>query len=206
MAEVSLTLLVLKTGQVENLLVFYRALGIDFVEERHAKGPLHYAGKLGEIVFELYPVTGNDPVDATVRLGFGVPKLSETIAALRSIGAVYGQRRKRNRMGNESGRARPGRTNRRTLSALAPGLWPLVPSPMKHILVVEDEEHLAIAIKYNLEAEGYDVSTVGDGPRRCPVLRKPRAIDLVILDLMLPGMSGYAVCETIRNRGVTCRC
>jgi lactoylglutathione lyase len=87
MADVSLTLLVVKTRQIENLLIFYRALGIEFVEERHAKGPLHYAGKLGEIVFELYPVMGDDPVEATVRLGFGVPKLSEAIAALRSSGA-----------------------------------------------------------------------------------------------------------------------
>ena len=35
---------------------------------------------------------------------------------------------------------------------------------MKHILVVEDEQHLAFGIKYNLEAEGYDVTTVEDGP------------------------------------------
>jgi lactoylglutathione lyase len=87
MAEIALTLLVLKTNQIENVLVFYRALGIDFVEERHAKGPLHFAGKLGEIVFELYPLIGGDQVEATVRVGFGVPKLNETIAALRSIGA-----------------------------------------------------------------------------------------------------------------------
>ena len=37
---------------------------------------------------------------------------------------------------------------------------------MHHILIVEDEEHLAIPIKYNLEAEGYQVTNVGDGPRR----------------------------------------
>ncbi len=73
---------------------------------------------------------------------------------------------------------------------------------MKRILVVEDEEHLAIGIKYNLEAEGYDVDTVGDG--RAAIERfnsDPQGFDLVILDLMLPGMSGYAVCETLRNEG-----
>jgi two-component system OmpR family response regulator len=73
---------------------------------------------------------------------------------------------------------------------------------MKHILVVEDEAHLAIGIKYNLEAEGYDVSTVGDGQAalRC-FDEDSSSIDLVILDLMLPGMSGYAVCETLREKG-----
>jgi two-component system OmpR family response regulator len=69
----------------------------------------------------------------------------------------------------------------------------------KHILVVEDEEHLATGIKYNLTAEGYRVTTVGDGPSALKFVREaPDDVDLVILDLMLPGMSGYAVCETLR--------
>ncbi|MBU4273062.1 MAG: response regulator transcription factor [Planctomycetes bacterium] len=69
----------------------------------------------------------------------------------------------------------------------------------EHILVVEDEEHLATGIKYNLLAEGYRVTTVGDGPSALNILReKPGEVDLVILDLMLPGMSGYAVCEALR--------
>src|SRR5580698_6429798 len=73
---------------------------------------------------------------------------------------------------------------------------------MKHILVVEDEEHLAIGIKYNLEAEGYLVSTIGDGPKALAFVQEsPATIDLIILDLMLPGMSGYAICEAIRGAG-----
>ena len=69
----------------------------------------------------------------------------------------------------------------------------------EHILVVEDEEHLATGIKYNLVAEGYRVTTVADGPSALRILREaPEAVDLVILDLMLPGMSGYAVCEAFR--------
>ncbi|MCA9270648.1 MAG: response regulator transcription factor [Planctomycetales bacterium] len=72
-------------------------------------------------------------------------------------------------------------------------------SGKKHILVVEDEQHLAIGIKYNLEAEGYRVSVAGDGPEALRIFEaNPDNIDLVILDLMLPGMSGYAVCERIR--------
>src|SRR5690242_17477429 len=73
---------------------------------------------------------------------------------------------------------------------------------MQHILVVEDEAHLAIGIKYNLEAEGYLVTTVGEGPAALKLHEEnPSSIDLIILDLMLPGMSGYAVCETLRQRG-----
>lgn len=72
----------------------------------------------------------------------------------------------------------------------------------KHILVVEDESHLAIGIKFNLEADGYTVSVAPDGPTALKLIESSAtAIDLVILDLMLPGMSGYAVCETLRQRG-----
>jgi DNA-binding response OmpR family regulator len=69
----------------------------------------------------------------------------------------------------------------------------------EHILVVEDEQHLAMGIQYNLVAEGYRVTAVGDGPSALKVLEEnPEGVDLVVLDLMLPGMSGYAVCEAIR--------
>lgn len=69
-----------------------------------------------------------------------------------------------------------------------------------HILVVEDEEHLAVGIRFNLEAEGYRVTTAADGPSALRAIdREP--IDLVILDIMLPGMSGYAVCERLRLDG-----
>jgi len=75
-------------------------------------------------------------------------------------------------------------------------------SAPKHILVVEDERHLAVGIKFNLEAEGYRVTTVGDGPSALRELEEHDSeIDMVVLDIMLPGMSGYAVCEALRERG-----
>ncbi len=74
---------------------------------------------------------------------------------------------------------------------------------MQHILVVEDEQHLAFGIKYNLEAEGYEVTTAGDGPAALKLFEGLAGTpDLVILDLMLPGMSGYAVCEALREKGI----
>ena len=74
---------------------------------------------------------------------------------------------------------------------------------MPHILVVEDEEHLAIGIKYNLEAEGFSVTVAGDGQAALAAVATPAAapVDLVVLDLMLPGMSGYDVCQAIRRQG-----
>jgi two-component system OmpR family response regulator len=72
----------------------------------------------------------------------------------------------------------------------------------KHILVVEDERHLAVGIKFNLEAEGYRVTVVGDGASALKLFEEGNeTIDLVILDLMLPGMSGYAVCQALREAG-----
>jgi two-component system alkaline phosphatase synthesis response regulator PhoP len=73
---------------------------------------------------------------------------------------------------------------------------------MAHILVVEDEEHLAIGIKFNLESEGYRATTASDGQSALAAVEAADPpVDLVVLDLMLPGMSGYAVCEAIRGGG-----
>ncbi len=70
-------------------------------------------------------------------------------------------------------------------------------------MVVEDEQHLGIGIKYNLEAEGYRVSLVEDGPSALRLIDlSPQSIDMIILDLMLPGMSGYTVCQKIRDAGL----
>ncbi len=73
-----------------------------------------------------------------------------------------------------------------------------------HILVVEDEKHLGVGIKYNLEAENYRVTLVEDGPAALRLVASAgESIDLIILDLMLPGMSGYTVCESIRDAGLS---
>lgn len=80
--------------------------------------------------------------------------------------------------------------------------WLMNSESQKHILVVDDEEHLAIGIKYNLEAEGYRVTTVNNGTSALErVGDDADPIDLIVLDLMLPGMSGYEVCEKVRQAG-----
>ncbi|HWL10015.1 MAG TPA: response regulator transcription factor [Planctomicrobium sp.] len=69
------------------------------------------------------------------------------------------------------------------------------------ILIVEDEEAIANGLKFNFEAEGYEVVVKSDGPSSLAYLdHHPQDVDLVILDLMLPGMSGYEICRAIRDR------
>jgi two-component system OmpR family response regulator len=69
-----------------------------------------------------------------------------------------------------------------------------------HILIVEDEQHLATGIRFNLVAEGYRVTVASDGPAALLALEEHPDIELIVLDLMLPGMSGYAVCEAVRAK------
>ena len=70
------------------------------------------------------------------------------------------------------------------------------------ILVVEDEAHLAEGLQFNLEAEGYEVEVASDGPRAVELLTDPeRHFDLVLLDVMLPGLGGFEVTRRARASG-----
>ena len=69
--------------------------------------------------------------------------------------------------------------------------------PSASILIVEDEEPLADSVRYNLEREGFSVAVAPDGRRAIDRFRAERP-SLVILDLMLPEISGLDVCRTIR--------
>ena len=68
------------------------------------------------------------------------------------------------------------------------------------VLVVEDDPHLAAGVVENLRAEGYDVSTTGDGERALAWLRA-NPCTLILLDVMLPGIDGFAVCRALREQG-----
>ncbi|HYE16292.1 MAG TPA: response regulator transcription factor, partial [Pyrinomonadaceae bacterium] len=70
------------------------------------------------------------------------------------------------------------------------------------VLIVEDEKHLADGLRYNLEAEGYEVETAGDGESALAMLLGGgRAFDAVVLDVMLPGADGFAVASALRGAG-----
>ncbi|HEV8370629.1 MAG TPA: response regulator transcription factor [Pyrinomonadaceae bacterium] len=73
---------------------------------------------------------------------------------------------------------------------------------MSAVLVVEDEKHLADGLRYNLEAEGYSVDTVNDAEGALAILEeRPREYDVIVLDVMLPGMNGFTFAKTLRSQG-----
>jgi DNA-binding response OmpR family regulator len=73
---------------------------------------------------------------------------------------------------------------------------------MSRILVVEDEQHLADGLRYNLEAEQYDVDVVDNGEDALKqIAADPGRHHLVILDVMLPGIDGFGVASRLRNAG-----
>src|SRR3989454_11983925 len=80
---------------------------------------------------------------------------------------------------------------------------------MSHVLIVEDEAHLANGLRFNLEAEGHAVTVVGDGESALSLLlgewkdgrlenEMEKEIDAVVLDVMLPGKDGFAVAAELR--------
>ena len=71
-----------------------------------------------------------------------------------------------------------------------------------HILVFEDEDALATLLQYNLEKEGYEVAIAGDGEEGL-VQTDERLPDLIVLDWMLPKVSGIEVCRRLRGRPET---
>jgi two-component system alkaline phosphatase synthesis response regulator PhoP len=71
---------------------------------------------------------------------------------------------------------------------------------MKRVLVIEDNRDLAYGLRNNLEIEGYQVEVADDGPKGL-MRARAGAPDLIILDLMLPGMDGYRVLRALREEG-----
>lgn len=72
----------------------------------------------------------------------------------------------------------------------------------EHILIVDDEEDIVELIRYNLTKEGYVVTAVDSGEKALKPAREEQP-DLIILDLMLPGMSGLDVCRALRTDSIT---
>ncbi len=73
---------------------------------------------------------------------------------------------------------------------------------MSRILIVEDEPALLRGLQDNLKAETYEVITASDGETGLRLARETKP-DLIVLDLMLPKVSGYEICQKLRSEGVT---
>lgn len=74
---------------------------------------------------------------------------------------------------------------------------------MSAVLIVEDEKHLADGLRYNLKAEGYEVDVAGSAEEAFPLLvdRQP-SYDVIVLDVMLPGMDGFSLATRVRAHGL----
>jgi hypothetical protein len=84
--EVSLTLLVLKTRQVEQIRRFYQALGVELAQEQHGKGPAHFAGRAGNVVIEVYPLADDGSRPGYVNpLAFAVENVAQVIKGLEGV-------------------------------------------------------------------------------------------------------------------------
>ncbi len=71
----------------------------------------------------------------------------------------------------------------------------------QRVLIVEDEQHLAEGLRFNLDAEGFDAEVLDNGDRALARLLDPAEhFDLVVLDVMLPGKDGFAVVRELRQR------
>jgi DNA-binding response OmpR family regulator len=85
------------------------------------------------------------------------------------------------------------------LGAAAESIAKPEPHQMK-VLIVEDEKHIADGLKFNLDDEGYTAVIAGDGETALARLAD-ETFDAVVLDVMLPGISGFDVARTLRSRG-----
>jgi DNA-binding response OmpR family regulator len=73
---------------------------------------------------------------------------------------------------------------------------------MSKLLIVEDESHIASGLRYNLEADGHQVTISENGESALDVMQAdPSGVDLVVLDVMLPGIDGFAVAAKMRANG-----
>jgi DNA-binding response OmpR family regulator len=75
-------------------------------------------------------------------------------------------------------------------------------APKQRVLVVEDDASIALGLRMNLEADGYEVLSAEDGEAGLAMARTERP-DLVILDVMLPKLNGFQVLQTVRREGLT---
>src|SRR5512139_1091267 len=74
--------------------------------------------------------------------------------------------------------------------------------PMKtKVLIVEDDPHILLGLEEVLKSEGFEVAVCGRGDQAMEAVRKQRP-GLVVLDVMLPGMSGYDICKELRAKKV----
>jgi two-component system response regulator MtrA len=92
-------------------------------------------------------------------------------------------------------------TTTKDRAARAPAGTATTNGAMTRVLIIEDNQNLAFGLSRSLEAEGFSVAIAEDGPEGLAAARSS-APDLILLDLMLPGIDGYTVLRTLRDEGI----
>lgn len=82
MSNITLTLVVLRSADIQRSAAFYTRLGLQFSQHRHGSGPEHFSAELRGMVFELYPLAPNNQSTLGTRIGFRVPSVDMALAAL----------------------------------------------------------------------------------------------------------------------------
>jgi predicted enzyme related to lactoylglutathione lyase len=77
-----LNLVVLRCADIHLAMAFYSKLGLKFTRHRHGAGVEHYSAELADLVFELYPQSGDGPSSIGTRIGFSVTSVDEAFQAL----------------------------------------------------------------------------------------------------------------------------
>jgi lactoylglutathione lyase len=85
---IHLNLVVLRSRDLDRAQAFYEALGLSFVRHAHGKGPIHLASEASGQVFELYPLGDDAASTSSTRVGFAVPDVDATYAALVNAGGT----------------------------------------------------------------------------------------------------------------------
>jgi lactoylglutathione lyase len=83
-----LSLVVIRSCDIDKLAAFYTALGLSFVRHSHGRGPEHLSATIGETVFEIYPASGDNDNTSATRLGFTLPSLPDALDRLRQLDAT----------------------------------------------------------------------------------------------------------------------
>jgi lactoylglutathione lyase len=84
----TLSLVVLRSSNLERAVAFYSCFGLQFTKHRHGTGPEHFSAELSGCVFELYPESVNGPSTLGSRIGFTVTSVDAAIAALKEFPAA----------------------------------------------------------------------------------------------------------------------
>lgn len=81
----NLNLLVLRTDNLKLLAEFYSMLGVEFEYHKHGRSPLHYSGKVGDLILEIYPLTKlQQQTDPNLRIGFQLDDFDSVITQLKN--------------------------------------------------------------------------------------------------------------------------